>query len=962
MESLVRRAITASLASVTVHIGSQTLHADASDQSSAAGPGVPTLSVNDLSSISVTWNAQVTEKILPVVADVFTRGAGAIAKSVERQSVVNSLSAIPATLTEHYLAQSASRLSNVADHVWETAKNQLLDGVQAGESIEQLSQRIHDTAGLTEARATRVARTEVVGAANMGAHSQVVALGFTGTKTWLATNDGRTRETHRDADGQRVNITAPFIVGDFPLDAPGDPSGPPGEVIDCRCTQIYDLDDGETQAMTDDSLVAADTPYTDDAGVHTGAMIALVPTLDDAQRLVLDGGEPVDELHLTLFYLGDAVNTDESTQARITATIVDICQLQPIVAATGFGVALWNPSSDEPAVVMNVGGCDNALESVREVVEEALYDVWTSRLPSQHEPWVPHVCLAYSGDPGLVATALGRVGPITFDRVRVAWGEVVTDVPLYGTGSIVAAATEDTVTAPTDTQPTEAPAADPNIVPLAGDGTPWEGVLVVEGIETGDGRVFAEGSLTWDTPPLALRWTPTDIGEHGGAVTSGRIDNVWRDAQNPTIIRGSGVFDSSGVNGAETERLVRGGFLKGVSVDVDSVKDADVELVYPADSEGDSVSEEDNGDILMLFGPPPEKMIFHAGRIRAATMVDIPAFVEAQIWLTDGTMELATSSPSATGQGYSVDNVIPHGCGENVNLTACAVGVNAILSDARLGMNMAQRAEAYAHLSQHLKAAGLTPQPFESTSFSEEVEALSAGLVPVDEEAPPAAWFTDPGLDGPTPLTITADGRIFGHGAVFGTCHTGFGDACVTPPRESEHSYFRQGEIVTAEGERIAVGQITLGTGHAPTFGINPQKAVEHYDNTGTVVADVVSGEDEYGIWVSGALRPGLSAARLRELRGAKLSGDWRRIGGNLRLVAFLAVNTPGFPVPRLRTEVKDGRQLSLVASGVMTATTVRSDGEREAFNQLRRKLQEKMGLTPAQRAAALRAKILGGS
>src|SRR4030095_8367000 len=37
------------------------------------------------------------------------------------------------------------------------------------------------------------------------------------------------------------------------------------------------------------------------------------------------------------------------------------------------------------------------------------------------------------------------------------------------------------------------------------EGTPWEGVLAVEGVETGDGRMFAEGALTWDEPPLALR-------------------------------------------------------------------------------------------------------------------------------------------------------------------------------------------------------------------------------------------------------------------------------------------------------------------------------------------------------------------------------------------------------------------------------------------------------------------------
>ena len=495
---------------------------------------------------------------------------------------------------------------------------------------------------------------------------------------------------------------------------------------------------------------------------------------------------------------------------------------------------------------------------------------------------------------------------------------------------------------------------------MAMQGTPWEGILVVEGVETGDGRLFAEGSLTWDQPPLALRWTPADVGEHGGAVISGRIDQIWRDQAQPTIIRGAGIFDSQGVNGAEAERLVRGNFLKGVSVDVDSIKDADVELVYPND-EGNSVEEEGDGDLMMLFATP-ELMIFHAGRIRAVTQVDVPAFAEAQIWLTDGSMPLATDSPAPSGGGYSVNDMFAHNCTGDVNITACAVGIGAVLRDHRLKLTVAQRREHYDHLSTHLVAAGLTPLPFESTSFSEEVAALVAGLVPVDDQAPPAEWFTDPQLDGPTPLTVTDDGRIFGHGALWNTFHTSFADAKVTPPREGDHVYYRQGELVCAGGERIAVGHITLGTGHAPTFGVDAHKAVEHYDNTGSVVADVASGEDRHGIWVSGAIRPGLTAGRVRELRSAQLSGDWRRIGGQLRLVAFLAVNVPGFPVPRLRTEVSAGKQLALVASGVVSHDASRSHADHDAIASMRQQLQKRLGRTPAQRAAVLRSKILGGS
>jgi uncharacterized protein with gpF-like domain len=58
-------------------------------------------------------------------------------------------------------------------------------------------------------------------------------------KTWLATNDSRTRITHAIANGQNVLISDTFSVGDTQLQFPGDPNGSPEEVINCRCTTLW---------------------------------------------------------------------------------------------------------------------------------------------------------------------------------------------------------------------------------------------------------------------------------------------------------------------------------------------------------------------------------------------------------------------------------------------------------------------------------------------------------------------------------------------------------------------------------------------------------------------------------------------------------------------------------------------------------------------------------------------------
>ena len=97
-------------------------------------------------------------------------------------------------------------------------------------------------AHLASTTALMQARTDLNGLANGASLQSVQSLGADAPayKSWLATEDERTRETHADADGQQVPIDQPFQVGDDLLMYPGDPDGSDAEVINCRCTVIYD--------------------------------------------------------------------------------------------------------------------------------------------------------------------------------------------------------------------------------------------------------------------------------------------------------------------------------------------------------------------------------------------------------------------------------------------------------------------------------------------------------------------------------------------------------------------------------------------------------------------------------------------------------------------------------------------------------------------------------------------------
>ncbi len=209
--------------------------------------------------------------------------------------------------------------------------------------------------------------------------------------------------------------------------------------------------------------------------------------------------------------------------------------------------------------------------------------------------------------------------------------------------------------------------------------------------------------------------------------------------------------------------------------------------------------------------------------------------------------------------------------------------------------------------------------PPEAQSAEYTLSTVIASAAPVN---PPSAWFTDPQLDSPTPLTVDDEGRVFGHIATWDTNHVGLSNGVRPPRSRSNYAYFRTGLVKTIEGEDIAVGNLTLLGGHAP-LDASAQLAVKHYDDTQSAVADVTAGEDQFGIWVSGGLRPHVTPEQVRTFRASAPSGDWRPINGTLELVAVCQVNVPGFPVARAR--VASGAVMALVAAGTSTLHKIRT-------------------------------------
>lgn len=219
--------------------------------------------------------------------------------------------------------------------------------------------------------------------------------------------------------------------------------------------------------------------------------------------------------------------------------------------------------------------------------------------------------------------------------------------------------------------------------------------------------------------------------------------------------------------------------------------------------------------------------------------------------------------------------------------------------------------------------------------------AAGAGMAPLH---PPTDWFTDPKLDGPTGMTVTPEGRVYGHAALWNSCHIGEPSGpgiCVPPPRSGmSYEIFHHGVVTTDDGTDIPCGQITMSTFHAGRD-LSWKATLEHYEHSGCAVADVVAGEDRHGIWISGGLRPDLPAERVREMKAGALSGDWRQvIGRGLEFLAALVVNIPGFPIPRpeariVASALGEEEVLALVAAGMVTDEDIQGMSRREYLRKI---------------------------
>ncbi|MGP0048490.1 MAG: hypothetical protein ACLPZR_06510 [Solirubrobacteraceae bacterium] len=409
-------------------------------------------------------------------------------------------------------------------------------------------------------------------------------------------------------------------------------------------------------------------------------------------------------------------------------------------------------------------------------------------------------------------------------------------------------------------------------------------VAIIEGQPTGDGRQIEPGALDWRIPPVPLMGLATETHDPEGfdqndpAVICGRIDSFERapgeGSTQVIVAKGFYLANDDGQYWADlNEQMGR----LGISADV-AVAQTDIQVI---ESDADGF-------------PIEMSEILTRGTIMGLTVCPYPAFEGAYIVLGDGTEKPAAQAIAQRSEGPATPANPP------AQVTAGGQLVHLMAYEA---------CEPCQQGLQVITASGTGPT------------------------RPPRDWFSNPNFtegDGrlveildrrgkramggkfACPLTITDEGRVYGHLAPWGVCHIGK-PGCVTAPHSaSDYAYFKRGQhVICAEGEKIRVGALTVNAPHANARS-DPGSAMAHYDNIASCAADVNCGEDDYGIWIAGAIRPTASEEQIAALRASSISGDWRGLGGSLELVAALAVPVPGFP----HAVVAGAQEEALVAAG----------------------------------------------
>lgn len=215
-----------------------------------------TMHENEFKTVSAYLNKCYEDAFIGTMFDLQGQGIP-LCFPLDQEAMVRAVQ-LDSKISQGLYSRMGEDVSMLKKHI----TSEISRGISNGMSYEKVAQQIgfkmmgtYDTPGGAYARALTIARTEghrIQCQSGMDACYKAKEKGANIVKQWDATLDGNTRESHSQVDGEIRELDEKFSNG---LMFPGDPSGGPGEVINCRCALLqrakWGLDEAELQTLKD---------------------------------------------------------------------------------------------------------------------------------------------------------------------------------------------------------------------------------------------------------------------------------------------------------------------------------------------------------------------------------------------------------------------------------------------------------------------------------------------------------------------------------------------------------------------------------------------------------------------------------------------------------------------------------------------------------------------------------------
>jgi hypothetical protein len=139
--------------------------------------------------------------------------------------------------------ETLEKVKGINDTVVKELATRFPAAIEDGADLEALTGVVQQVFDVSRRRAKTIAQTTATPVFEAGQEFAFEDAEI-GEKVWLSRRDGKVRTgtfDHLEPDGQVQKVGDPFDVSNEELRFPGDPSGSPGNIINCRCTQLPKL-------------------------------------------------------------------------------------------------------------------------------------------------------------------------------------------------------------------------------------------------------------------------------------------------------------------------------------------------------------------------------------------------------------------------------------------------------------------------------------------------------------------------------------------------------------------------------------------------------------------------------------------------------------------------------------------------------------------------------------------------